>query len=63
MEELDMSSKERMRLDTLSRAKRDELTVVEAAEGMAVSLRRAKWLWKRFKASGDGGLVPSSAGG
>jgi hypothetical protein len=57
MEELTMSSKERMRLDALSRVKRKELTVVEAAELMSVSLRQAKRLWKRYNASGDGGLV------
>lgn len=52
-----MSAKERMRLDALSRVKRRELTVVEAAELMAVSLRQARRLWKRFKAEGDGGVV------
>jgi hypothetical protein len=57
MEKPTMSSKERMRLDTLSRVKRDEVTVAEAAELMAVSLRQAKRLWKRYNASGDGGLV------
>jgi Winged helix-turn helix len=57
MEHLTMSSKERVRLEAMSRVKRDELTVVEAAEFMAVSLRQARRLWKRFKAKGDGGLV------
>jgi hypothetical protein len=57
MEELRMSAKERHRLDALSRVKRREITVVEAAELMAVSLRQAKRLWKRFKSGGDEGLV------
>ncbi len=52
-----MSAGERMRLDALSRVKRQELTVVEAAELMAVSLRQARRLWKRFQAGGAGGLV------
>jgi Winged helix-turn helix len=52
-----MSARERMRLEALSRVKRQELTVVEAAELMAVSLRQARRLWKRFKAGGAGSLV------
>ena len=52
-----MSAKERLRLDALSRVKRRELTVVEAAELMHVSLRQARRLWKRFRARGDGGLI------
>jgi transposase len=57
MEIFSMSAREGMRLDALSRVKRQELTVVEAAELMAVSLRQARRLWKRFKAGGAGGLV------
>ncbi len=52
-----MSSKERVRLEAMSRVKRGEWTVVEAAEWMAVSLRQARRVWKRFKARGDGGLT------
>ena len=52
-----MSAMERMRLDVVSRVKRRELTVVEAASLMHVSLRQARRLWKRFQATGDGGLV------
>jgi hypothetical protein len=55
MEHLTMSSKERVRLEALSQVKRRELTVLEAAEWMAVSLRQARRLWKRFKDRGDGG--------
>ena len=52
-----MSAKERLRLDALSRVKRKELTVVEAAPLMRISLRQARRLWKRFQAQGDRGLV------
>jgi hypothetical protein len=52
-----MSVKERVRLDALRRAQRGELTVVEASELMQLSVRQSRRLWKRFKASGDGGLV------
>jgi hypothetical protein len=52
-----MSARDRQRLDALNRVKRRELTVVEAAELMGVSLRQARRLWKRFKHQGDGGLV------
>lgn len=52
-----MSAKERIRLDALGRVKRKEVTVLAAAELMGLSLRQAQRIWKRFKASGDGGLV------
>lgn len=52
-----MSAKERIRLDALGRVKRKEMTVLAAAELMGLSLRQAQRIWKRFKASGDGGLV------
>jgi hypothetical protein len=52
-----MSAKERVRLDALRRVQRGEATVVMAAELMELSVRQGRRLWKRFKASGDGGLV------
>jgi transposase len=52
-----MSAKERQRLDALGRVRRKEISVVEAAELMAVSLRQARRLWKRFKEGGDRGLI------
>ena len=52
-----MSSKERVRLEVLSRVKRGELSVVAAAELMGLSLRQARRVWKRFGAAGDAGLV------
>ena len=57
METLKMSAKERHRLDALNRVKRREISVVEAAELMAVSLRQARRLWKRFKSGSDRGLI------
>lgn len=52
-----MSLKERIRLEALGRAKRGEVTVVEAAALAGVSLRQARRIWKRFKAEGDAGLI------
>src|SRR6202011_2107431 len=57
MGELRMSLKERIRLEALGRVRRGEVTVVQAAELMGLSLRQARRMWKRFKADGDGGLV------
>jgi hypothetical protein len=57
MEELRMSGKERIRLESMCRVKREEISVVEAAELMGLSLRQARRVWKRFKVSGDKGLV------
>lgn len=57
MDELRMSRKERDRLSTLARVKRKELTVVEAAELMGLSLRQARRMWRRFAREGDTGLV------
>src|ERR1041385_8461848 len=57
MEVLQMSLKERVRLEALNRVKRKELTVVQAAELMEVSLRQARRVWKRFRTAGDQGLV------
>jgi hypothetical protein len=57
METLRMSAKERIRLEAFSRVKRGELTVVEAAVLAGLSVRQARRIWKRFKESGDAGLV------
>lgn len=57
MDELRMSMQERIRLDVLSRVKRKELTVVEAAELMGLSLRQARRVWKRYREQGEAGLV------
>jgi len=52
-----MSCKERIRMESLSRVKRGELTVVAASELMGLSLRQSRRVWKRFKEFGDVGLV------
>lgn len=52
-----MSSKERDRLEIMSRVKRGELTVAEASGLLGLSLRQGKRVWKRFQADGAGGLV------
>jgi transposase len=52
-----MSGIDRIRLDALGRVKRGELTVIESAELMGVSLRQARRIWKRFKQEGDRGLL------
>jgi len=52
-----MSAKERLRLESLSRVKRGEITVVESAGLMGLSLRQARRLWKRYRDEGDAGLV------
>jgi transposase-like protein len=57
MDELRMSTKERIFLDALKRVKRKEITVVKASELMNVSLRQARRIWKRFSSDGDVGLV------
>jgi transposase len=57
MDELRMSAKERVRLEALGRVKRKDLTLVDAAELMGLSVRQARRAWKRFEAEGDRGLV------
>jgi hypothetical protein len=57
MDELRMSSKERVRLDAMNRVRRKELCVVKAAALMGISVRQARRLWKRFRLGGDKGLV------
>jgi len=52
-----MSAKERIRLEALSRVKRKELKVVEAAELMGLSVRQSRRVWKRFQSQAAGGLV------
>jgi hypothetical protein len=52
-----MSDQERDRLDVMGRVKRKELSVVEAAGLLGLSLRQARRVWKRFAANGAAGLV------
>jgi hypothetical protein len=57
-----MSRKERVRLELLGRVKRNEISVVRAAELAGASLRQMRRLWKRYHADGDAGLVHRARG-
>jgi len=52
-----MSARDRVRLDAFNRVQRKELSVVEAALLLKLSLRQARRLWRRFRTQGDGGLI------
>jgi transposase len=52
-----MSRKERDRMTIMVGIKRQELTLVQAAELMDVSYRHSKRVWRRYRADGDAGLV------
>src|SRR5687767_12952527 len=54
---LAMSSKERTRLEVLSRVRDGQMTVMKAGELMGLSERQARRLWKRYRQHGDAGLV------
>jgi transposase len=57
MERLEMSQKERQRLEVLNRVKRDELSLLKAAELLHLSYRQTKRVYRRFRHQGDRGLV------
>jgi transposase len=57
-----MSSKERLRLELISRIKRRELTVVKAAELSGLSVRQMRRICKRHKDQGEAGLIHRSRG-
>ena len=57
-----MSRKERERLKILSRVKRGELKIVEAAELLGVCQRQARRQYKRYRQLGDRGLVHRGRG-
>lgn len=52
-----MSAKERDRLDVMSRVKRKELKVSEAADLLDLSVRQIRRVWKRYRGKGDKGLL------
>jgi hypothetical protein len=52
-----MSRKERERLTIMTGVKREELTLVQAGELMAVGYRQSKRIWRRYQDAGDAGLV------
>ncbi len=57
-----MSAKELRRGEVLSRVKRGELKLTEAAELLEVSYRHAKRLKKRYRAGGAKALVHGNVG-
>jgi hypothetical protein len=57
METLTMSRKERERLTIMTGVKRQELTLVQAGELMAVGYRQSKRIWRRYQDAGAAGLV------
>ena len=52
-----MSRKERERLTIMAGIQQEELTLVQAAELMAVGYRQCKRIWRRYQDAGDAGLV------
>jgi len=52
-----MSRKERDRMTIMTGVQRQELTLVQAGELMAVCYRQSKRIWRRYQADGDAGLV------
>jgi transposase len=52
-----MSTKERVRLEVLSRVVRREISVGKAAGLMGLSERQARRVWRRYRVEGDRGLV------
>jgi transposase len=57
-----MSVRELKRQEVMSRVKRKEIGLGDAAALMEVSYRQAKRIWKRYRTQGVGGLVHRSAG-
>ena len=58
METLTMSPERAETIDGDGRREGEEaLTLVQAAELMAVGYRQSKRIWKRYQADGDAGLV------
>jgi len=57
-----MSGRDLSRAEVLSRVKRKELKLVEAAEVLGLSYRQAKRLWVRFQGAGPRGLVHGNRG-
>ena len=52
-----MNRKERARMTVMGGVTEKKLTLMQAAELMAVGYRHSKRIWKRYQADGDAGLV------
>lgn len=59
---LNLSARERKRLELLSRVKEGVLKVVQAAELCRLSYRQMKRVWKRYREEGDAGLMHRGRG-
>ena len=59
---LKMSTKERRRMELLSRVKEGALKLVKAACLGGLSYRQMKRVWKRYRVEGDAGLVHRGRG-
>ncbi len=57
MERLEMSTRERRRLEVLSRVKRGDVPLRKAAELLHLSYRQVKRVYRRYRDEGDSGLV------
>src|SRR4051812_3952731 len=54
---LELSRKERLRLEVFARVRDGEVSVAKAAGLLGLSLRQARRAWKRYRERGDAGLV------
>ena len=57
MEPIQMSAKERARLEVFGRVLAGDVTLVKASELLGLSYRQAKRSWSRYREEGDVGLV------
>jgi transposase len=57
MEPLQMSARERDRIEVLSRVKRGELSLRQAGELLHLSYRQAKRVYRRYRREGHKGLL------
>jgi Helix-turn-helix domain len=57
METLEMSKRERRRLEVLSQVGSKKLTLQKGSELLGIGYRQMKRVWSRYQAEGDAGLV------
>jgi hypothetical protein len=55
MEILEMSRRERKRLEVMSQVKAGRLRLSTASELLGISYRQAKRIWRRYQSAGDSG--------